>query len=63
MPDHGRFLYRPTHAPDLSAVGTIFPVPHTSSPLVRYSWFCHGLLGHMVLIAALDHIEPLPLGL
>jgi hypothetical protein len=44
MPDNGRFHYRLTHSPDLSAGGTIFPVPHTSSPLVRFSWFCHGLL-------------------
>ena len=45
MPDNGRFLYRRTHSPDLSADGTIFPVPHTSSPRVHFSWFCHGLLG------------------
>src|SRR6266404_8968321 len=37
MPDNGQFLYRPTHSPDLSADGTFFPVPHTSSPLVRFS--------------------------
>jgi len=37
MPDNGRFLYRATHSPDLSADGTIFPVPHTSSALVRFS--------------------------
>jgi len=37
MPDDGRFPYRATHSLDWPADGTIFPVPHTSSPLVHCS--------------------------
>jgi hypothetical protein len=44
VPDDGRFPLA-THSRDSPADGTIFPVPHTSSLLADFPWFCHGLLG------------------
>ena len=35
--DGGRFLHPATQSPDSPADGTIFPVPHTSSPLRAFS--------------------------
>jgi hypothetical protein len=43
VPDGGRFPLA-THSRDSPADGTIFPVPHTSSLLADFPWFCHGLL-------------------
>jgi len=43
VPDDGRFPLA-THSRDSPADGTIFPVPHTSSLLADFPWFCHGLL-------------------
>ena len=36
VPDDGRFLHPATQSPDSPADGTIFPVPHTSSPLAHF---------------------------
>jgi hypothetical protein len=36
MLDGGRFLRPATQSPDSPADGTLFPVPHTSSPLAHF---------------------------
>jgi hypothetical protein len=41
--DYGLFVHAAAHFRCERTDGTIFPLPHTSSPLANYQQFCHGL--------------------